>query len=783
MAFLHERGLASAHVNDFAERHGYVDTFPTPLPDDAYCDNWVAGNGVRLLRELPRDDPWHLVVNFTGPHNPMDITRSMHDARPDVRYPAPVHSHQYDPDHHNEIRRNYGAMIENIDRLVGQFIDLVGERDELDDTLIVYASDHGEMLGDHDRWGKSTWQQPSIGVPLVVAGPGVREGVVSDALVEIEDLAATFLECGDAPALPEADARSLWPVLNGEETTHRDVVVSGLDDFWVIWDGKMKLVRQVEHIDRLFDLEVDPQELHSVAQVHRDKARQLRRLLDEMLGIEDYDGPSSTAADGPRQSAAEVVETDAVIWDFPADEPITPSVRNISSNLQLFFDEWLIDRMEGPQLRLHCPQPRDTCLDLDRPWEGPASGVGLQVLKDGDLYRMYYVGFTEEGNRRTCYAESDDGIEWRRPDLGIIEFRGSAENNILMEAETGWNLCAFIDGHPEPRYPQRYKGITRTAGRIDGRAALRGFTSDDAVHWQRLDKDPLIMAPPDYKPAFDSPISAFWDELRGHYVAYFRGFVPPGLRAIRRSISTDFRNWSVPEFIDLGDSPTEQLYMSACTPYFRAPHVYLMFPNRFVRERTAHDGAVRGGIAETCFMASRDGVHVSRTFMEAFIRPGPDADNWHKHAMMVGTGVHPSGPAELSLYYVENHGHPSVRLRRGSLRTDGFASVSSGYGGGEFVTRPLTFSGDELVINFATSVVGTLRIEIQDRNGRPVKGYGLDACDPIYGDEVERTVRWAGVSDVSALELQPVRLRFAMGKEVDLYSIRFRGRASAGPPP
>lgn len=71
LAFLHERGLAQAHVEDFRQRHGFRDTFPTPLPEEAYCDNWIAANGLGLLRDFPKDRPWHLVINFTGPHNPM----------------------------------------------------------------------------------------------------------------------------------------------------------------------------------------------------------------------------------------------------------------------------------------------------------------------------------------------------------------------------------------------------------------------------------------------------------------------------------------------------------------------------------------------------------------------------------------------------------------------------------------------------------------------------------------------------------------------------------------
>ena len=470
----------------------------------------------------------------------------------------------------------------------------------------------------------------------------------------------------------------------------------------------------------------------------------------------------------------EGISADAVSWDFRADEPTPPTVRNIGSQLQLFFDEWLIEEISGAEMRLHHPQPREVALNLDRPWEGPASGVNIVVMEDDGRYRMWYVGFTEGGARNTAYAESEDGIHWERPELGIVEFAGSKNNNLVLQNATGWNLGAFKDGNPDPAYADAYKAVARGHELVDGRSTLRGLTSPDGLRWTVLDKDPIIFAPDEPHPAFDSPISSFWDAVRGHYVAYVRGVVPPGLRSIRRTVSTDFRTWSVPEYIDLGDSPTEQLYMSACTPYFRAPHVYLMFPNRYVRERTPVDGAARPGIAETVFMASRDGVHFSRRFMEAFIRPGPDTSNWYKHNMMAGVGVHPTGPAEISLYYVENHGHPSVHIRRASLRTDGFVSVGSGYGGGELLTRPVTFTGNELVVNYATSVAGTLRLELQDREGRVVDGYGLADCDEIYGDEIGRVVKWRGGSDVGALAGQPVRVRFAMTKEVDVYSMQFR---------
>ena len=469
-------------------------------------------------------------------------------------------------------------------------------------------------------------------------------------------------------------------------------------------------------------------------------------------------------------------------------ETITPATRNIASDLQLFFDEWLIQDAFGARLKLHHPHPKGVVLEFDRPWEGSTSGVGVSVIKEGDRYRMWYVGGDNDADddgkkpdvklRWSCYAESGDGIKWERPDLGIIDFAGSSRNNIIMGAKDGWNLCPFIDENPDPHYPQKYKGIGRLARTkaVDMKALLRGYVSDDGLHWQVIDKDPLMVSPPtEYMPRFDSPISAFWDGLRGCYVAYMRGIVPPGKsRAIRRSVSTDFRSWTTPEFIGLGDSPTEELYMSAATPYFRAPHIYLSFPKRYYAPRTLAEDSPGKGISETCFMAGRDGVNFSRTFMEAFIKPGPDIRNWYKHNTMVGTGVVPTGPGELSLYYLEHHGYPSARLRRAAIRTDGFVSVNTPYAGGELVTKPFTFAGNELVINYATSVAGTLRVELQDPAGRAIEGFSLEDCDEIYGDEIERVVAWRSGADVSAFAAKPVRLRFVMTKEVDLYSLQFR---------
>ena len=446
-------------------------------------------------------------------------------------------------------------------------------------------------------------------------------------------------------------------------------------------------------------------------------------------------------------------------------------VRNIGSRLELFLDDWLIDQMSGVSLRMHHPAPRETALEFDRPWEG-AFSYDPVVMKEDGRFRLWYRGCGPEWEGQvTAYAESEDGVHWRRPSLGIFEHKGSRENNIVLQGSMAKALCVFRDGNPAAPASEAYKaiGLGPKTGKRD---ILRGFTSPDGLHWNLLDRDPIIVAPDDAWPFFDSHNVAFWDCLECEYVIYARGWNPPGVRSIRRSVSPDFREWSEPEPIDMGDGPAEHLYKNACTQYFRAPHHYLMFPKRFQPDRKAREDW-ETGLSESVFMSSRDGIHWDRRFMEAFLRPGPDPDNWTDRNMYIGVGVVPTGPAEMSIYYMEHYRHPSIRLRRGTLRTDGFVSVNAPWSGGEFVTKPLTFQGEELAINYASSVAGEVRAEIQDAEGRPLEGYRVSDCAEIYGDEVERVVAWQEGTDVSALAGKPIRLRFAM-KDADLFAIQFR---------
>lgn len=446
---------------------------------------------------------------------------------------------------------------------------------------------------------------------------------------------------------------------------------------------------------------------------------------------------------------------------------------DVRSRLEVFVDDYLFESLSGVTLRLHSPTPREVALHLDRPWEGPISYDPV-VMKDGDLYRMWYRAWRDEEQHspRTCYAESKDGVNWRRPTLGLVEFQGSRENNIVIDGSQVGHVCVFRDGNLKAPSSERYKATGISPRTVDGKAAIVALVSPDGLHWEQMQEKAILV---DHRHlGFDSHNIFFWDNVKERYAAYLRGWLQPsGVRSIRWCTSLDFRNWTEPEFIDMGDAPQEHLYKNACQPYFRAPHIYLMFPKRFLPERKAISQHPYEGVSDAVFMTSRDGHHWDRSFMEAFLRPGLDPNNWTERNTYIGPNVVPTSPTEISLYYMENYRHPTVRVRRATLRVDGFVSVNAPYAGGEFSTRPLRFEGGELAINYSTSAAGSIRAEIQDVEGSPIQGYGLADSEEMYGDEIEHVISWRGDTDLGSLADRPIRVRFVM-RDADIYAMRFR---------
>lgn len=456
----------------------------------------------------------------------------------------------------------------------------------------------------------------------------------------------------------------------------------------------------------------------------------------------------------------------------------------IGSDLQPVVDNWLIENMKGTRLQLHGPIPREAVFRFDAPWEGGQSAY-VTILKDGKQFRMYYRGGGDLGREYTCMAEGPDGIRWTRPSLGLFECNGSRNNNIIWTGsrkayDESHNFSPFIDQNPAAPASQRYKAVTLTkVGAPEGKRknALMAFVSPDGIHWKRLREEPIIT-----EGAFDSHNTAFWDTAAKQYVCYLRE-TQKGKKSISRTTSPDFIRWSRPELLDFGGTPIEHFYTNGIVPYFRAPHVYIGLPMRFVhpkdRDTIGLERRKTDGFSDAVFMSSHDGLHWNRTFMEAFIRPGLDRQNWGgAHGNNTPSwGLVQTGEDELSIYWAEHYDNYPAKeiipqLRRGALRLDGFVSAYAPYAGGECVTKPLVFDGRKLALNVSTSAVGSVRVEIQNVDGKPSPGFALDDCIEIWGDELARVVAWKGGTDVSKLAGRPVRLRFVM-KDADIYAFQF----------
>lgn len=491
----------------------------------------------------------------------------------------------------------------------------------------------------------------------------------------------------------------------------------------------------------------------------------------------------------------------------------------IGSRLELFVDDHLIERFSGSAgLQLHHPVARELVMTHDAPWEG--SGTGYHsVFKDGDRYRMYYKAWhldvqpgpggkpklnTGSHPLYTCYAESRDGVHWTKPNLGIVEFRGSKANNIVL-ASGEWQGVKIDAGHialakdenPSASPDARYKGFVLSASP----KGLLAFKSPDGIHWSPMHKEPVITAG-----AFDSQNLAFWDSARGEYRAYWRVFTagvttekewkPAGHRAIRTATSKDFLRWENQRDLTYVDSPSEQLYTNVVKPYARAPHLLIGFPTRYVERgwsesmkslperehremRSSVNQRYGTAITEGLLMTSRDGVTFKR-WNEAFLRPGPEREGtWHYGHQyiawhLVETPAALAGePDEWSLYAGESYWTgASSALRRYTIRTDGFVSAHATMKGGEVVTKPVVFNGKTLRLNFSTSAAGSVRVELQDSAGSALPGFSLDECEETFGDALDRAVAWKSGRDVSAHAGKPVRLRFVL-KDADIFAFRF----------
>lgn len=481
------------------------------------------------------------------------------------------------------------------------------------------------------------------------------------------------------------------------------------------------------------------------------------------------------------------------------------NIINIGSRLECFFTGRLVDEEKTTaEYRMHNPVRRETVMVHDEPWEGSISCYHV-IIKDGDIYRMYYRGGSGVTLRSfICYAESTDCLHWVKPELGLFDFNGSKDNNIIIDESLHPNIDNFFvfkDTNPACPPERLFKAVSLynfpTENGPDPEGGLRVYYSADGIHFRKgellLDAD---------TGAYDSMNVIFWDEAYVKYRCYFRGFHPApegtpssvsgnAIRDIRYTESVDFKNWSEPFIIDDPEHTDIPLYTNNIMPYYREPHTYIGLPTRYIERITWGDSfdelcgqkerrermsrfEPRSGLAITdCgFMASADGKKFVK-YEEAFCPPLPeDGTNWlygdcfFTYGMLETPSDIIGSDPEISLFNGEKYWmEPAATLVRYTIRRDGFVSLRADGKEKMILTKEFTYDGDELFVNFATSAWGYMYFTLIDSDGNRYES------EEHFGNSTHRRIKIADDA-VKRLSGKPVRLEVRL-RDADLYSIQF----------
>jgi hypothetical protein len=453
---------------------------------------------------------------------------------------------------------------------------------------------------------------------------------------------------------------------------------------------------------------------------------------------------------------------------------------NVGSGKQLFIDNLFFESSTNVALKVHPPQKTgEKNLQREQPWES-ATLNWFNVMQEGSLYRMWYECYDIDGwptadDTSFCYAESTDGINWTRPNLGMFTYQGSTNNNILFRqiGPPGANsrvhgTGVFID--PTAPSASRYKALSQGIfSALTPIYQIAGMYSADGLHWTRYGT-PIC-------PVFaDSQDSGFWDVRLQKYVIYGRVGSPTG-RSLGRSESTNFSTFPALNLVlatDSNDPTNSDLYNSVAMQYPYATNAYFMFPSLY--QHTPDTLDIRLAV-------SRDGVTWTWPERIPFIPLGA-TNEFDSGSLYMGQGSIRSGD-ELWLYY---SGSP-LKHQEGELdqlilpgngrvfsrvvsRLDGFVSADAPADGGSFVTPPLVFSGNSLKLNVQVRPGGTVRVGLMDSCGIPVPGRAIEDCVPIAGDGVALLVQWNTGPDVSGRAGKPTKMRVEM-QNASVYAFQF----------
>ena len=465
---------------------------------------------------------------------------------------------------------------------------------------------------------------------------------------------------------------------------------------------------------------------------------------------------------------------------------------------QLFVDNYVVEHLENLRKVLHQPQkhPQNPVLRPERPWEERIEWANVLRDEEERIFKAWYL--TGEG---LAYATSRDALTWERPVLGILEFQGSRENNLVRDYITSPTI--FKDPY-ETDPKRRYKcfGLERKPD-----YAIYVSFSSDGLHWTQK-QGPVLTSAND--PGLNDRPNLMHDRVLRRYVGLTkREMINPfgrgdwGMihRARAASVSYDFETWSDPILAlhpDDQDPPDFQIYGLVG---FNYEGFYLgLMDVYWSRERGPRERTL-----DTQLALSRDGLTWWRAGdRQTFMPLGPEG-SWDRFVVAPNNSPPIRRGEELWIFYrggAERHragptpphrrrepwlapGHPKdLPLPKGvpssgmgvaKLRVDGFVSIDAGPRPGRLLTRPLLFEGQELHVNVDAGL-GSLRAELYEARrvpaysnspswgwaiGEPLEGFSLQDCRPLEEDTTDDVLRWKG-GDLAAFTGRPIVVRFQL---------------------
>lgn len=444
------------------------------------------------------------------------------------------------------------------------------------------------------------------------------------------------------------------------------------------------------------------------------------------------------------------------------------AVTKTNANWQLFIDDYWISESHNINSTLHQPNKhvKNALIRADVPWEQNPYCFGTVIYdEENSIFKIWYQSYNDVDvpiPERTpvLYATSIDGIRWNRPNLGLFEFHGSSENNIVLQNYGHHDLYSpsVIKDNLENNPTKRYKMIWwdfplgKEGYQDDGMCVA---FSSDGIHWTKYPNNPVMRANKSEQSISDV-MSVMQDKKTGKYVAYTKGWADPwpSHRQIVRVESSDFIHWSEPKVVirhanDLKDPQSYGMTVSQ----FGKNFIGMMYSYKKPGNETI----------DVQLTVSHDNNSWTRVANQGIFIPLGPKDTWDD-GMIFCAPMFNLGDRTMIYYSAWDNSHDSKERRRSgiglaTLRLNGFVSLDA-TDTGNVTTNLMKNASGPLLVN-VNAAVGSLRAELIDDEGNPILGYSMSECLPIQSDDISEIVQWKNHTELPA-KLKEVIIRFEM---------------------